>query len=487
MTATQDPSPLLVTTLADEAATEAFGAALAPLLSTGDVLALDGTLGMGKTVLARGLARALMDEPDLEVPSPTFTLVQVYEGLDETLFHFDLYRLVASEEAYEAGIEDAFGDGISVIEWPDRLGGILPRQALWLQLTPAKEGRTLTVWGPPAWAKRLRPLLKRSFLQAAGWGDAEVTVLAGDASFRRYDRAHLAGERRVLMDAPPPEEDIRPFAAIARHLSGLGLSAPAILAENAGAGFLLLEDFGDDTYTRLLARGHDEKVLYERAVEALIHLHRHPEANALDLPAYDVPTLMREARLLVDWYAPAVLGEALSADPIAAFEAALKPAFDWVAEAKPKTLVLRDFHVDNLLLLPGRDGPAACGLLDFQDALSGHPAYDLMSLLEDARRDVDPDLQEACKARYFQAMPEVDKARFLTAYRILGAGRHAKVIGIFTRLAHRDGKPRYLPHIARCWRLLLAACEAEPLLADFHAWLDKNLPAQDRVIPDETP
>jgi N-acetylmuramate 1-kinase len=329
-----------------------------------------------------------------------------------------------------------------------------------------------------------RDTLIEGFLAAHGWARASRSHLAGDASFRRYERI-VAGERvAVLMDAPPPEEDTRPFIKIARHLNQLGFSAPKILAADEQAGLLLLEDLGDDTYTRVLNGGGNEHALYERAVDVLINLHRRPKAEAVPpgLPPYGNGRLLEEAFLAPQWTYPAFAGEVLPEQTRRAYGDMWLRLFPLV-QSGPKTLVLRDYHVDNLLWLGDRNGIRACGLLDFQDAVVGHPAYDLMSLLEDARRDLDKGLKTTMMERYRAAFPDLDVDAFNTAFSILAAGRHAKVIGIFTRLSQRDGKPDYLVHIPRVWRLLEAALE-NPVLAEMKDWFDTHMPPSMRVIPE---
>jgi len=329
-----------------------------------------------------------------------------------------------------------------------------------------------------------RDSLIADFVARAGWGDARRGRLAGDASFRKYDRLVRPGGSAVLMDAPPPMEDVRPFLRIARHLAGLGYSAPAIYAADVDAGLLLLEDLGDDTYTRLLARGHDEAALYRLATDVLIDLHRRPAGAAVPagVPDYDDARLLAEASLLTDWYMPAIFGRATDPAAAGSYRAAWRAALA-AARGVPETLVLRDYHVDNLLLLPERGGIAACGLLDFQDAVTGPVAYDFVSLVEDARRDVDPALAAMLRARYLAAFPDLDPAAFDAAVAVLGAQRHCKVIGIFTRLCARDGKPAYLVHIPRLWRLLERAL-AHPTLAPVKAWIDIEIPRERRVVPD---
>jgi hypothetical protein len=307
--------------------------------------------------------------------------------------------------------------------------------------------------------------------------------LAGDASFRHYYRLRDNGAQAVLMDAPPAREDVRPFVRIARHLHGLGLSAPSILAADEAQGLLLLEDFGDDTFSRLLQRKDAEDQLYALAVDVLIRLHTLDPAAALPqaLPAYDERRLLDEALLLTDWWLPAACGratdEAVRESYITCWRRALEPVL-----AQPRTLVLRDFHVDNLMRLDGRSGLAACGLLDFQDAVAGPAAYDLMSLLEDARRDIAPELKARMLARYHAGVAAARTDAFETAFATLAAQRHAKVIGIFTRLWRRDGKPLYLAHIPRVWRLLEAAL-TQPALAELNDWFSHHVPPEARRLP----
>ncbi|OAN55237.1 aminoglycoside phosphotransferase [Paramagnetospirillum marisnigri] len=325
-----------------------------------------------------------------------------------------------------------------------------------------------------------RDRLIQTFLARAGWGEARRGRLAGDASFRHYDRLDRDGEAAVLMDAPPPKEDVRPFVAIARHLERLGLSAPRLLAVDEDNGLLLLEDLGDATYTRLLESGHDEEALYALATDVLAEIAANPDAMPPGLPPYDDARLLTEARLLTDWYMPAILGVETAPEARAEYDAIWTRLFP-VARLVADTMVLRDFHVDNLMLLE-RPGLTACGLLDFQDAVAGPATYDLMSLLEDARRDIDPLLIERMKLRWLARFPALDRAVFEASWAVMAAQRHAKVIGIFTRLCRRDGKPGYLVHIPRVWRLLENAL-AHPVLAELGRWLDRHIPKDQRGVP----
>ncbi len=315
------------------------------------------------------------------------------------------------------------------------------------------------------------PISAPDFLAKAGWPGAAIVPLAGDASFRRYFRVVDGGRRAVLMDAPPPHEDPRPFIAIARHLVADGFAAPRILADDLDEGLVLIEDFGDHRLKEHIdAAPADELAVYTRAVELLAALHRRPPA---DLPPYDRAVYQREVGLLTEWYCPAIN---LAVDEQAYIRAwnAVLPIVE--QSASPVVTVLRDYHAENIMLI---DPPAAhgLGLLDFQDALAGHPAYDLVSLLQDARRDVPPEVEAAMLAHYKAlASPPND---FDAAYAVLGAQRNAKIIGIFTRLWKRDVKPRYLSYLPRMWGLLERDL-AHPALAPVAAWFDANIPADQR-------
>jgi aminoglycoside/choline kinase family phosphotransferase len=325
-----------------------------------------------------------------------------------------------------------------------------------------------------------RDRLRAEFVRRAGWGDAVERLLAGDASFRKYFRLVREGATAVVMDAPPPQEDVRPFVRIGRHLSGLGLSAPAIHAEDEANGFLLLEDLGDNTFARVLEAGGDEGGLYARATDVLVVLH-HAGARALlpGLGAYAGEALIDAAMLLPEWYLPAAAGRPTPGEETAAYRAAWHACLANLP-AMPDTLLLRDYHKDNLLWLPERPGVRACGLLDFQDAQQGHPSYDLVSLIEDARRDVSPAVHTACLARYL-GETGLDEKDFGTGFALMAAQRHARIIGLFIRLLKRDGKPDYLPHLPRVWRMFERALQ-HAALEPLRAWVDRLLPPDLRRI-----
>ena len=489
---------------------ETLAQTLAACAERGDIVALRGPLGAGKTTFARHFIRSYARRRGSvagEVPSPTFTLAQLYTFGEETVWHIDLYRTGAPEELWEIGFEEALADGVCLIEWPERAGRLLPPRRIEVSLdhTGDPMRRRLTVEdrtrgevdGAP---DRLKPVFDRlsrldsatgeadarrrsrlAFVAGTAWRDARMTALSGDASFRRYFRLVGGPSPALLMDAPPPQEDVAPFVRIARHLCNLGFSAPEIHAEYPVQGFLVIEDFGDATFTRRLAEGADEDALYRLATDTLIALHRHAGAAAVDVPSYDAAALQSEADLLIEWFLPAATGAPTPATVAAEYRAVWRGLYP-LADAATPTLVLRDYHVDNLMELQGREGTAACGLLDFQDALIGSPAYDLVSLVADARRDIRPALREATVERYLAAFPALDRTDFLAAAAMLSAQRNCKIIGIFTRLMARDGKPVYLQHIPRVWRLLEADL-AHPALSPVKAWLDATIPPALRIVP----
>ncbi len=323
-------------------------------------------------------------------------------------------------------------------------------------------------------APMIPPAEAPAFLAAHGWEGAEIRPLAGDASFRRYFRVHLDGRSAVLMDAPPDKEDIGPFLTVAGHLIDRGFAPPRPLAIDRTLGLLLLEDFGDDRVGPLLGREPArERGIYERAVDILARLAAEPAPA--DVPPYDDEAMAREVLLFTEWYAPA-LDLDVAAD---GFLDAWRAAWDGVARraAQHPVLVLRDYHADNLMVLPDRD---QLGLLDFQDALAGHAAYDLVSLLQDARRDVSPALEEEMMERYARAAGVADRPLFRADYEVLGAQRNTKILGIFTRLWKRDGKQHYLPLQPRVWGYLERNL-AHPALAPVRAWFDVNVPPAKRA------
>ncbi|PRC90932.1 aminoglycoside phosphotransferase family protein [Solimicrobium silvestre] len=317
----------------------------------------------------------------------------------------------------------------------------------------------------------IRDLERRRFISAAGIAPSPCIALAADASSRCYFRLPNAQPAQLLMDMEPDSPDLSAYILISHYLNNIGLSAPRVLRSNSATGLTLIDDFGTQTYTSALANGHDETTLYELAVDALVTLHSAQHVPH-ELPTYDMAALISEVELFLHWYLPELKQGATKFGQ--QFIQRWQEALSDVAQRRD-ALVLRDYHVDNLMIIPERIGTAACGLLDFQDALIGSRAYDLMSLCQDARRDLSDGLEQHLITRYLNAMPEINHPQFLSDYWLLAAQRHTKVAGIFERLARRDGKYQYLRHQPRVVRLLRQALEQANLQAITNL-LDQHFP-----------
>ena len=501
-TANAAAEPVWEIALADEAATQALAVDVARALQPGDLVALGGDLGVGKSTFARALVRARAGDPELEAPSPTFTLLQTYDLPRGVVVHADLYRLTGPEELEELGWEEAGDGAIVLVEWPDRLGAELPpdRLELTLDLGEDASSRKARLVGHGAFAPRLARLRDgQTFLEAAGWGRAVRSHIQGDASTRTYERLSLGDRTAILMDTPPRKAapvirdgksyselarlatDAKPFVAIADGLRALGYGAPEIYAADLKAGLLLVEDLGVEP---VVALGAPIASRYEAAVDLLANLHgkavsaETPVGPELyRLPDYDVPAFLIECDLLNDWYLPRFAGAAPDPEAREAFHALWTEALTPLL-AEPLTWTLRDYHSPNLTWRDGHEGVLRLGVIDFQDACMGPPAYDVVSLLQDARVDMPDGLEMALAARYLaarrQADPSFDPKSFARAYATLGAQRATKILGIFVRLAERDGKPGYLGHIPRI-RSNLDANLAHPDLAGLAAWYETHL------------
>ncbi|MGA0596369.1 tRNA (adenosine(37)-N6)-threonylcarbamoyltransferase complex ATPase subunit type 1 TsaE [Enterovirga sp. CN4-39] len=510
--------------LPDEAATEELGRALAAELQAGDLVALSGEIGAGKTTLARAILRARLGDPELEAPSPTFTLLQTYESGDVPLVHADLYRIGGGGELYELGFDEMQASSIVLVEWPERAVGHLPAERLdiLLELDAESGTRRALISGAGPLAERvLRAYTIAELLDGSGWGDAERVLMQGDASTRAYERLMKpSGETAILMISPPrPDgppvrrgkpysaiarlaESVHAFSAMDRGLIDQGLSAPSIYAEDLDVGLLVLEDFGSEPVVDQNGPIPDR---YAEATRLLARLHARSLPTALpygeegthQLPPYDLDAFMIEAELLLDWYLPHIVGTKPSGSVRAEFGHIWRDALAGLLAGR-QTWTLRDFHSPNLIWLPEREGIRRVGLLDFQDAVLGPPAYDVASLLQDARVTVPPDLELKLLALYGRerkaADASFDMAEFATAYSIMGAQRATKILGIFARLDRRDGKPQYLAHLPRI-RAYLARNLAHPALARLQGWFEyhggdvfpKEEPADEEAAPESAP
>ncbi len=489
--------------LADEDATRRLAEDLAMRLAAGDIIALEGDLGAGKTTLARALIRAIADDPALDVPSPTFTLVQTYPGR-VPIAHLDLYRLGGPDELDEIGFDEAIETGAVLIEWPERAAGRLPSEALTIRLAIEGEGRRATLSGGGTWPERLsRNLQIRALLDEAGFTGATRRHLAGDASGRSYERiGGSEGRRAVLMDArdrlPGPPvwggrsyddvahraTTVAPFVAMNEALRGAGVSAPELIATDIPGGLLLLEDLGD---AFIIRDGAPDLARWQVAAELLAMLHAAPRPDVLPLPGggrYTIPPFDRDAFLIeVDllprWYA-GFAGVTLSEEAEESY-AAIWTVLHATLDATEKSWLLRDYHSPNLLWLAERSGIARIGVLDHQDAMIGASAYDVASLAQDVRITLAPDFETAVVGAYVAARRvrgPFDETAFAAAYAISGAQRSSKVLGAFARFAASLGRPQYLRHIPRV-RAYLRRNLAHEVLSDLALWYDRHLPLDD--------
>jgi N-acetylmuramate 1-kinase len=482
--------------LDNEAATRRLAEDVAAILAPGVVLALSGGLGTGKTTFARALLRVFFDDPQLEVPSPTFTLVQGYGGGRFAIAHFDFYRLAAADELDEIGFDDAVAEGAVLVEWPERATARLPGDRLHLTFDIAATGRRVAVAGAgPLLARFQRSRRIRAFLDGTGWAGATRRYLQGDASTRAYERIGADGRKAVLMDWPPMSAElpggrsratyrateVRPFIAVDAALRAAGFSAPALYATDPDAGLLVMEDFGSDG---VVADDGPIVERYRTATAVLAELHKHPRPAELPLPdgthyrlpVYRAEMLADELELFLAWYFPHAAGGPVDPEGRAAFDSAWAPLFGRLAGAET-SWVLLDYHSPNLLWLPDREGVRRIGLLDFQDAMSGPTAYDVASLAQDARVTIPVDVEHDLVGHYLSlrrdVQPGFDAEAFLEAYAILAAQRAMRILGVFVRLAEHAGKPAYLRHIPRV-RGYLARGLAQPVLSGLRVWYEKH-------------
>jgi tRNA threonylcarbamoyl adenosine modification protein YjeE len=499
--------PAWTVPLPDLAATERFARVIAEEIKPGDLVTLSGGLGAGKTAFARALVRALAGDPRLEVPSPTFTLMQVYDSPRAPVVHADFYRLSGAEELYELGWDEIADQAFALVEWPERAASALKATRLDIAMDLAPHGgpdaRVATLTASGAFVPRLQRLQAlHTLLDSSGWAEAKRVPIFGDASVRAYERLTKPnGETAILMISPPRlvgppvrrgkpyttlaklAETVHAFVAVDRGLRALGLTAPKIYGEDLEAGLLLIEDFGNEG---VVDENGPIPERYGEATRILAKLHTRELPTVLPvtadrehtIPPFDLEALLIEAELLLDWYMPHVLRTYPSGSARAEFVNLWSETLVEIVQA-PATWVLRDYHSPNLIWQADRDGMRRVGLIDFQDAVLGHPAYDVASLLQDARVTVPPDLELKLLSFYVRerraADPAFDMAAFARAYAIMGAQRNTKILGIFARLDKRDGKPQYLKHLPRI-ESYLARDLAHPALARVKVWYDTYLP-----------
>jgi hypothetical protein len=485
--------------LNDEAATIQLGEDLALALKPGDCLALSGDLGAGKSTLARAFLRAMADDEALEVPSPTFTLVQSYD-LRIPVSHFDLYRLADVSELDELGLDEALSDGICLVEWPENALSALPKTRLTATFSHLDDGRRAIISGDPAALARVaRSLAIRSFLEDRGYRHARRRHLSGDASARAYERILVEGQpATILMDSarhkPGPilqdgkyyqqlahlAEDVVPFVAIGRDIRDKGFCAPAIYEHDLDAGILLIEDLGSEGI--LDTDGEPIAERYLESVRMLAHLHAQPVTRDIPLsetithhiPDFERAAMTIETSLLIDWYLPWKRGENASDAERAEYFAIWDSLIDLLATSEKK-LLLRDFHSPNIIWRDKRAGFDRVGIIDFQDAMIGPTAYDVASITQDARVTIAPDLCAQMLSLYCSqrhALGDFDEATFRRDWHLMSAQRNCKLVGIWVRLMQRDGKPFYMKHMPRTFSYLQVALKHQAL-APLREWCIK--------------
>jgi tRNA threonylcarbamoyl adenosine modification protein YjeE len=488
--------------LPDESATERLAQDVAAALQPGDLVALSGSLGAGKTTFARALLRALAGDPTLEVPSPTFPLRIDHPLPRLKVTHADLYRLSSISELAEVGLDEALADGAVLVEWPEALPPDLAESRLDVALEIEGEGRRADIAGGASWPARLtRTLEVRTFLDRSGWSDAVRIPLAGDASYRAHERVARGSATAVLMNAParapgPPVQGGRSYDEIAHRASGIrafvaidlalrhrGVRAPEILGIDLEAGLLLTEDLGSQAIVD--ADGAPLMQRYEAAIDLLVLMHGQtwpdeaplPDGSSYKLPPYDRDALLVEVSLFPDWFAGYGGEPAFPPDRRDAFLAAWSDVLDRV-DPTSATWVMRDFHSPNILWQANAEGTDRVGVIDFQDALIGHPAYDVASLAQDARVPLTEEQESDLTARYIAGRTARDTAfdlsAFETALAVMGLQRATKVLGIFTRLALAEGKPGYQRHRTRL-KDVIRRNLAHPVLSDMRLWYEPYL------------
>jgi tRNA threonylcarbamoyl adenosine modification protein YjeE len=501
--------------LSNETATAHLMADLVLLIGPGDVITLSGDLGAGKTAAARAMIRYLAGDDALEVPSPTFTLAQLYDLPPYPLLHADLYRVNDASELEEIGLSPLPEGTVALIEWPERAAGALPADRIDIALShrPAlgSTARAAEITGhgkAAAQVARLKAL--RQFLDGAGFAEAKRARMPGDASTRSYARLIRDDGVVILMNSPRrPDgpaiydgksysaavhlaEDVKPFVAIDGGLRARGFSAPAIHHADLNAGFLITEDFGSAGFVE----GDPPQPIaerYEAATDVLAALHRETLPETLPvapkigyaIPIFDTEAMLVEVGLMLEWYLPdrgVELSENLRAEFVVMWRDLLnRPATTAriVNKTANTTWVLRDFHSPNLIWLGERSEFARVGIIDFQDAVLGPSAYDLVSLLQDARIDVPELVELSLLTRYIKARRAADAgfdpAEFAELYAIMSAQRNTRLLGTFARLNRRDGKPQYLRHQPRIWTYLSRSLD-HPLLARIRDWYAANVP-----------
>ena len=499
--------------------TEKLAQMLSLWAKPGQVIALQGELGSGKSTFARAFIKALAKSDDtFDIPSPSFSLVQLYDNTRVPVAHIDLYRLNTAQQVVELGLGELLTQYILLVEWPERMTKALATSTLTLNFSGSGEVREIKMKAEGSWVGALdRNETIKSFLNLHNYGNAERVFFEGDASSRRYEKLHSDGPQVLLMDMPqrpdgPAVKNGKPYSQIAHLAENIrsvicvngwlamlgGYSTPKTLGFDYDNGLAIIEDLGSHVFGKMLLAGDDITEPMLTAAELLADLgHRahtdkvnFPVWGSYTIPSYDEEALLIETELLPKWFWPYINNTEPPEEFVSSFDLVWKKLLPLAKQNSPQ-IVMRDFHSPNLLWIPDRKGISRVGLIDTQDAVMGHAAYDLVSLIQDARVDIPEKLAKQTFEHYIalrEANPnfatgtlaivnknDFSETEFKTAYAILGAQRATKILGIFARLNKRDGKPAYLKHMPRVSRYLAQNLE-HPALAELKHWYLNNLP-----------
>ena len=488
-----------------EAETETFAETLSLMARSGQVILLKGDLGSGKSTFARAFIKALALPDDIfDVPSPSFSLVQLYENTRIPVAHIDLYRLNSPNEIRALALSELLPTFLLLVEWPERLDEAFSAPTIELEFSGSGNKRELQLRADDIWAGLLqRNQQIETFLENSAWFDAKRSFLEGDASSRRYEYLTRGGQKKILMDMPqrpdgPPVKAGRPYSAIAHlaenitsvvainsKLYEMGYSAPSIEKFDLDIGLAIIENLGEQVFGRMMNAGQDITEPMQAAIELLADMATRNWSHKLAVDAkhfhaiepYDLDAQLIEADLMVSWFFPFARSRAADSALCASFERAWRNLLPLAQPEKPHW-ALRDFHSPNLIWMPERQGFKRVGIIDTQDTVLGHPAYDLVSMLQDARVDIDFGWADELYLYYEQlraAQGEFNRQKFSAAYAVLGAQRATKILGIFARLAKRDGKPGYIKHMPRVSRYLARNLEHKAL-SSLKEWYETNLP-----------
>lgn len=484
--------------------TEALAAKIAKYIVAGDVIRLKGDLGVGKSVFARSIIRALGHNGE-HIPSPTFTLIQTYDDTRLPLAHIDLYRMESEDEVEAIGVECWLDHGVVIVEWPEKALNWFPEQkpdlldfhimemdnsgTLTITLEElANEARSVTFEGGASWSRRLslvnnqydRPVTEKgrqNFVAECGYRNHVISPVSADASFRTYWRINTAEGSRIIMDSPPPIENVKPVITMTKYLESIGVHAPHIYQKDEKNGYLLLEDFGNTTVRNGIIN-HNKPLdpWYYKAVDVLGHL---ASSQLPDIREYTKKALWSEVSRFMDWYLPCARSTATHTADRKAFKQLWEPLFDKILDV-PKTTVLWDYHADNLMMLTDgepKEGLSEIGVIDFQDARIGPVSYDMSMLLQDVRFEISKDLEHKLIQHFISSQNKINEEKFMLSYNLINLQRTLKIIGGFTRLHFRDGKDTYLQYLPRCWQIVDEALQT-PECADIKHFMNNIVPAK---------